>query len=63
MLPRAREMLFGTAGVQVDWLTELVVGLRLHTITPFLQDWGGLVGLRVMLPPIPLLPSSACSKH
>jgi hypothetical protein len=56
-------MLFGTAGVQVDWLTELVVGLRLHTITPFLQDWGGLVGLRVMLPPIPLLPSSACSKH
>lgn len=32
----------------VDWISELVVGLELDNITPFLQDWGGLIGLRVV---------------
>lgn len=32
----------------VDWISELVVGLDLDTVTPFLQDWGGLIGLRVV---------------
>jgi haloalkane dehalogenase len=33
---------------QVDWMTELFVGIDMHNITPFLQDWGGLIGLRVV---------------
>jgi len=31
----------------VDWISELVVGLDLDNVTAFLQDWGGLIGLRV----------------
>jgi haloalkane dehalogenase len=33
---------------QVDWMTELLVGIDLDRCTPFLQDWGGLIGLRVV---------------
>eukprot|EP00928_Gymnodinium_smaydae_P038290 TRINITY_DN26439_c0_g1_i1.p1 TRINITY_DN26439_c0_g1~~TRINITY_DN26439_c0_g1_i1.p1 ORF type:complete len:368 (-),score=33.43 TRINITY_DN26439_c0_g1_i1:7-1032(-) len=32
----------------VDWIGELIVGLDLDNITPFFQDWGGLIGLRVV---------------
>ena len=33
---------------QVNWMTDLVVGLELNNINIFCQDWGGLVGLRVV---------------
>ena len=32
---------------QVNWMTDLVVGLKLNNVNIFCQDWGGLVGLRV----------------
>ena len=33
---------------EVDWMTEFLVTLRLDDITFFGQDWGGLIGLRVV---------------
>ena len=33
---------------EVDWFTEFLVTLRLDDITFFGQDWGGLIGLRVV---------------
>lgn len=33
---------------QVDWMSELFVAIGLNNCTPFLQDWGGLIGLRVV---------------
>jgi haloalkane dehalogenase len=32
----------------VDWLTGVLVGLDLQRITLFCQDWGGLLGLRLV---------------
>jgi haloalkane dehalogenase len=32
----------------VDWMTELVKGLALSNVTLFCQDWGGLIGLRLV---------------
>jgi haloalkane dehalogenase len=32
----------------VDWLTSLVLQLRLGNLTLFCQDWGGLIGLRIV---------------
>ena len=32
----------------VDWLEEWFVGLDLNDVTLFCQDWGGLIGLRVV---------------
>ena len=29
-------------------MSELLVGIDLYNCTPFLQDWGGLIGLRVV---------------
>jgi len=31
----------------VDWITGLLIGLDLHSVTLVCQDWGGLIGLRV----------------
>ena len=33
---------------QVNWMVDLVVGLELNNVNIFCQDWGGLVGLRVV---------------
>jgi haloalkane dehalogenase len=33
---------------QVNWITEWLVLLKLKDITLFAQDWGGLIGLRVL---------------
>lgn len=33
---------------QVDWMTEWLIHTEAHNITPFFQDWGGLIGLRVV---------------
>lgn len=33
---------------QVDWMTELMIGIELSNATCFLQDWGGLIGLRIV---------------
>ena len=32
----------------MNWMNDLVVGLELNNINIFCQDWGGLVGLRVV---------------
>jgi haloalkane dehalogenase len=32
----------------VDWVTSLVLQLRLDNLTLFCQDWGGLIGLRIV---------------
>jgi len=32
----------------VDWLRELLIQLELQDITLFCQDWGGLIGLRLL---------------
>jgi haloalkane dehalogenase len=32
----------------VNWMTEFVVSLGLDNMTLFAQDWGGLIGLRVV---------------
>ncbi len=32
----------------VDWMTQWLVGLDLNKITLFCQDWGGLIGLRLV---------------
>ncbi|MCE8006338.1 haloalkane dehalogenase [Aestuariivita sp.] len=32
----------------VDWMTEWLTGLDLHRITLVCQDWGGLIGLRLV---------------
>ena len=32
----------------VDWMTSLVQELDLKNITLFCQDWGGLIGLRIV---------------
>ncbi len=34
--------------LHVDIMTKLVIHLGLNDITPFYQDWGGLIGLRVI---------------
>ena len=33
---------------EVDWMTEWLVTLKLDDITFFGQDWGGLIGLRLI---------------
>ncbi len=33
---------------QVAWVKEFIHGLGLHDITLFCQDWGGLIGLRIV---------------
>jgi haloalkane dehalogenase len=32
----------------VDWLRSLILQLRLYNLTLFCQDWGGLIGLRIV---------------
>jgi haloalkane dehalogenase len=32
----------------VNWMSEIVVQLRLQNVTLFAQDWGGLIGLRLL---------------
>jgi haloalkane dehalogenase len=32
----------------VDWMTDALVTLDLHDVTLFCQDWGGLIGLRLV---------------
>jgi haloalkane dehalogenase len=32
----------------VDWLTAFILGLGLRDVTLFAQDWGGLLGLRIV---------------
>lgn len=32
----------------VDWISDLIVGIGLDNCTLFAQDWGGLIGLRVV---------------
>ena len=32
----------------VDWMTAWILGLDLNGITLFCQDWGGLIGLRLV---------------
>ncbi|HEX6818465.1 MAG TPA: haloalkane dehalogenase [Ktedonobacterales bacterium] len=43
--PTAREDY--TYARHVDWMRALLLGLDLHGITLFCQDWGGLIGLRL----------------
>eukprot|EP00041_Stephanoeca_diplocostata_P021579 m.504242 g.504242 ORF g.504242 m.504242 type:complete len:339 (-) comp21857_c2_seq4:756-1772(-) len=33
---------------QIDWMSDVVVDANIHNCTPFLQDWGGLIGLRLI---------------
>ena len=37
-----------TYQAHVDWMTEWLVALDLHRITLVCQDWGGLIGLRLV---------------
>lgn len=37
-----------TYEAHVDWMTEWLTGLDLNGITLFCQDWGGLIGLRLV---------------
>lgn len=33
---------------EVDWMTDWLVGMKVRKVTAFVQDWGGLIGLRVI---------------